>query len=123
MKASPRLGALVAVGAILLAACGSDSKSSSTTAPAAAPTTAAAATTTAASTATTGGTTATTAGGSDTTAATASKAFDPSLPPITVGFHNLEGGSYSLPDLRAGFEAGLKYVNTELGGINGHELK
>lgn len=49
--------------------------------------------------------------------------FDPSLSPITVGFDNIESASYSLFQVRVGFEAGLKYVNGELAGVNGHELK
>lgn len=48
---------------------------------------------------------------------------DAGLSPVKVGFHNLEGGAISLPDLRLGFEAGLEYVNAELGGINGHPLE
>jgi branched-chain amino acid transport system substrate-binding protein len=48
---------------------------------------------------------------------------DPSKPAVKIGFHNLEGGSISLPDVRLGFEAGLKYVNEELGGVNGHKLE
>lgn len=42
---------------------------------------------------------------------------------MTVGFHNLEGGAISLADIRLGFEAGVKYVNEQLGGINGHPLE
>lgn len=51
------------------------------------------------------------------------KSADPSLPPVVIGFHNLEGGQISLTDLRKGFEDGVKYVNAELGGINGHPLE
>lgn len=47
---------------------------------------------------------------------------DSSKDPVTVGFHNLEGGAISLADVRLGFEAGVKYVNQELGGVNGHPL-
>jgi len=43
--------------------------------------------------------------------------------PVTIGFHNLEGGAVSLPELRNGFDAGVKYVNEQLGGINGHPLR
>lgn len=49
-------------------------------------------------------------------------AADDSLDPVTVGFHNLEGGSISLADVRIGFEAGIAYVNDHLGGIDGHPL-
>lgn len=48
---------------------------------------------------------------------------DASQSPVKVGFHNLEGGAISLPDLRLGFEAGIEYVNSELGGINGHPME
>lgn len=51
------------------------------------------------------------------------KAADPSLSPVVVGFRNLEGGAFSLADMRKGFESAVEYVNTELGGINGHPLK
>lgn len=50
-------------------------------------------------------------------------AADSSLSPVLVGLHNLEGGSVSLPELREAFEAGAEYVNTELGGINGHPME
>lgn len=45
------------------------------------------------------------------------------MDPVTVGFHNLEKGAISLPDIRIGFEAGLAYVNERLGGINGRPLE
>ncbi|WP_185993479.1 ABC transporter substrate-binding protein [Rhodococcus sp. KBS0724] len=48
---------------------------------------------------------------------------DKSLSPVKVGFHNNEGGAISLPDIRLGFEAGVEYVNSELGGINGHPME
>lgn len=51
------------------------------------------------------------------------EAADESLDPVTVGFHNLEGGALSVTDVRYGFEAGVDYVNSELGGINGHPLE
>ncbi len=64
-------------------------------------------------------------GGSASTSAPTSSGTpaDDALEPVTVGFHNLEGGSISLPDVRIGFEAGLQYVNEKLGGINGHPLE
>src|SRR5204863_8122138 len=88
--------------------------------------------------ATTAGGAATTAGGAATTAAsggaatTASAASattaapqkaDPSKPPVVVGFHNLEGGVISLPEIRQAFLSGVNYVNDELGGINGRPMK
>jgi branched-chain amino acid transport system substrate-binding protein len=48
---------------------------------------------------------------------------DPSLEPVLIGFTNVEGGAISQPEVRYGFEAGLEYVNAELGGINGHPLE
>ena len=50
-------------------------------------------------------------------------AADDSLEPVTFGFHNLEGGAISLPEIRLGFEEGIRYVNEELGGINGHPIE
>lgn len=50
-------------------------------------------------------------------------AADDAKAPVTVGFHNLEGGAISLADVRHGFDAGLEYINERLGGINGHPLK
>ncbi|MFC4946679.1 ABC transporter substrate-binding protein [Pseudonocardia sp. GCM10023141] len=55
--------------------------------------------------------------------ATSGNPADNAKTPVTIGFHNLEGGSVSLPELRNGFDAGVKYVNEQLGGINGHPLK
>ncbi len=66
---------------------------------------------------------ATSAGSKSPSGAPDGTAADQSKDPVTVGFHNLEGGSISLPDVRIGFEAGVKYVNEHLGGINGHPLK
>jgi branched-chain amino acid transport system substrate-binding protein len=65
------------------------------------------------------------AGGSSSAAAAPSggTSAPASASPVTVGFHNLEGGSISLPDVRQGFEAGMDYVNSQLGGINGHPMK
>jgi len=60
---------------------------------------------------------------SSTSASSPRSSADPSLAPVTVGFRNLEGAAYSLPDLRVGFDAALEYVNAEAGGINGHPLK
>ena len=77
-----RLGALLAAGAILVAACGSDSKSTSTT-----PTTAAGAATTAAASATTAASSATTAatsGSSGSTSAPASTAASAGSGPATT---------------------------------------
>ncbi len=50
-------------------------------------------------------------------------AADDSLEPVTFGFHNAEGAALSLPEIRHGFEEGIRYVNEELGGINGHPIE
>lgn len=93
----------LAVAVVMLAACGS-SKSSSSAAGSSG-----------------GGSTSSAPGGSASTGTT--KAADPNATPVTVGFANLEGGAVSLPEVRVGFEQGLKYVNSELGGLNGHQIK
>ncbi len=116
MKRSQHLVGLLAAGLLVLAACGSDDKTATTNAPG----TSGSSGTEAPGTEAPG----TDVPGTDVPGTDGSTGgFDPSLPAVTVGFHNLEGGSYSLPDLRVGFEAGVKYINEELGGINGHELK
>jgi branched-chain amino acid transport system substrate-binding protein len=43
--------------------------------------------------------------------------------PVLIGFKNLEGGPVSLPQVRIGFEEGIKFVNEKLGGINGRPIK
>jgi branched-chain amino acid transport system substrate-binding protein len=122
MRNSRALLALGAAGALIIAACGGDNSSGGGNA---ATTAAAAATTAASSSATTaaaGGATTTAASGGATTTVAASAA-DNSKPPVLVGFHNLEGGAISLPEIRQAFESGVKYVNEELGGINGRPMK
>ncbi|MCU1502241.1 MAG: hypothetical protein JWM12_1595 [Ilumatobacteraceae bacterium] len=130
MNKTRALVGLCVTGVLFVTACGSDKKSSSTaaataTTAAGATTVAGASTTAAGSTAgTTGGSAAGTTGGSAAPASTAAPTkADPSKSPITVGYHNLEGGAISLPEVREGFESGLNYINEELGGINGHPLK
>ncbi|MFT3854384.1 MAG: ABC transporter substrate-binding protein [Ilumatobacteraceae bacterium] len=112
MKRSNRMLAVLATTALLLAACSSDDTSSNSTA----------ASTTGAST--TAGSTTTGASGTGATVTTgAPQQADASKSPVLVGFHNLEGGALSLPEVREGFESGMNYVNEELGGINGHPMK
>jgi branched-chain amino acid transport system substrate-binding protein len=120
MRRTQTLLALGAAGALILAACGGDNSGGGSAATTAAATTAAAggATTTAAA----GGATTTAGAGGAVTTAAPQKADD-SKPPVVVGFHNLEGGVISLPEIRDAFESGVKYVNEELGGINGRPLK
>jgi len=55
-------------------------------------------------------------------AANAVKADD-SKPPVLVGFENTMTGTFAFPAYADGYEAGVKYVNEELGGINGSPLK
>ena len=132
------VAAACATGLLFTAACGDDDDSggAATTAAGAAATTAASATaeggsatsaegtdsTEGGSETTGGGGSETTAGGGSATTAAPEKADD-SLPPVVVGFHNLEGGQISLPEIREAFLSGVKYVNEELGGINGRPLK
>jgi branched-chain amino acid transport system substrate-binding protein len=124
----------VLVTALVAAACGGDnsSKSSaSTTSPSGASTTAGGATTMAggATTTTGGGTGTTAAGGVDLDAeaakffAPSSGAADQSKKPITFGYVNQEGGVPSFPEATLGAEAAINYVNTRLGGVDGHPLK
>src|SRR5213075_299135 len=42
--------------------------------------------------------------------------------PITIGFMNNEGGAFSVPELRVGSEVAEKYINTQLGGVNGRPI-
>jgi len=115
MRTARWLSAVVAAGAMIgVAACGGDNSSSSSSTTAvgttAAPTSAA-------------GTAAPAAGGGGATTTVTPQKADPSKPPVVVGFHNLEGGALSLPEIRQAFESGMNYVNEELGGINGRPMK
>src|SRR4051794_23204170 len=92
---------------VLLGACGGDNSASSASSAGTPATGATTATTTAGGSATTAA-----AGGAATTAAPVKA--DPSKPPVLVGFHNLEGGAISLPEIRQGFLSGVNYVNEEL---------
>jgi branched-chain amino acid transport system substrate-binding protein len=50
-------------------------------------------------------------------------AANASLPPVTIGFVNQQGGSQSIgPLATTGAQIAVKYINTELGGIDGHPL-
>lgn len=64
--------------------------------------------------------------GIDTSTAVSTTAADASGPatgtPIKIGYHSLEGGAISLPEVRIGWEEGIKYVNDH-GGINGHPIE
>jgi branched-chain amino acid transport system substrate-binding protein len=48
---------------------------------------------------------------------------NPSLPPVTIGFVNQQGGQQQIgPLATTGAQIAVKYINTELGGIDGHPL-
>ncbi len=122
--------ATVAVAAVAVAGCGSSSSSSSSSqsSSAAATSTSAAATSSAAGTssASAGG------GGAGAQAVTdylsyvhgkAGKA-DASLPPVTIGWINQQGGQQAIgPLATAGAQMAVKYINAELGGVGGHPVQ
>jgi branched-chain amino acid transport system substrate-binding protein len=131
---------VVVVGLTMIAACGSDKKSTSTSATGStassattvasgAATTAAGAATTAAAAATTAAAAATTAAAAATTAAAAATTVGGASASgggtrtgtIELGFTNNEGGAFSLPEFRYGFEVGIKRLN-DTGGINGAKI-
>jgi branched-chain amino acid transport system substrate-binding protein len=48
---------------------------------------------------------------------------DKSLPPVTIGWVNQQGGQQQIGPLATnGAQIAVKYINSELGGINGHPL-
>jgi branched-chain amino acid transport system substrate-binding protein len=48
---------------------------------------------------------------------------NPSLPPVTIGFINQQGGQQQIgPLATTGAQIAVKYINAELGGIDGHPL-
>ncbi|MGH2916074.1 MAG: ABC transporter substrate-binding protein [Solirubrobacteraceae bacterium] len=125
------LAAAAAVAALALAACGSSSSSSSapaasSSAPAASSSSSAPASTSAATTSAAGQT-----GGAGSGAVTnyltytggkAGKA-NSSLPPVTVGWINQQGGQQQIGPLATiGAETAVKYINSQLGGVDGHPL-
>jgi branched-chain amino acid transport system substrate-binding protein len=105
---------------LALAACGSSSKDS--TSSTAAPASTAAATTTAAAATTSGVTKTTLDYAAQYTGITPGK-VDPSLKPVTIGFVSQEGGAPSFPEDTKAATATIKFINSSLGGIDGHELK
>jgi branched-chain amino acid transport system substrate-binding protein len=46
-----------------------------------------------------------------------------SLSPITIGFTDELGGTPAFPEMKAGANAGVQFVNEHAGGIEGHPLK
>jgi branched-chain amino acid transport system substrate-binding protein len=106
------MGATLVVLSLVAMACGSDESGADTTA--ASPT--AADTAASPTTGAEGGTSAGTAGG--TTPAPASGEA------LRIGFINQEAGSVGVyPETVAAAEAAVEYINTELGGLDGHPLE
>ena len=49
---------------------------------------------------------------------------DSSLPPVTLGWVNQQGGTQQVgPLATAGAETAVKYINSQLGGVDGHPVK
>jgi branched-chain amino acid transport system substrate-binding protein len=48
---------------------------------------------------------------------------DASLAPVVIGYVNEEGGVPAFPEATQGLDAAVKYVNGELGGIQGHPIQ
>ncbi|MBV9417252.1 MAG: ABC transporter substrate-binding protein [Solirubrobacterales bacterium] len=120
------VAALIAT-VVALSGCGSSSKTTTNTTTAAA-TPATTTTTTPTSTAPSGGAGTGGAGAQSVTNYLSyvdgtAGAANPSLPPVTIGWVNQQGGSQSIgPLATTGAQIAVKYVNTELGGIHGHPL-
>lgn len=107
---SHRVLAAFAAGALVIAACGDDDTSSDSTAVSTEPTDTVAGPTT---------TTQTTVAGPTTTTQPPATGD-----PVTVGLINMEDTpAGSFPELRNGAEAAVDYINTELGGIDGHPIE
>jgi branched-chain amino acid transport system substrate-binding protein len=50
-------------------------------------------------------------------------AADPSLEPFVIGSANMDEGIVEFPEVTKGSELAVTYINTELGGIDGHPLE
>lgn len=115
--------ATLAATVIVATACGSSNSSSSSTASSSAGGSSSSSTSTPASTSGPGG-----AGSKSVTdylSYVGGKAgpADKSLSPVTIGFVNQQGGQQQIGPLATnGAQIAVKYINTELGGINGHPL-
>jgi branched-chain amino acid transport system substrate-binding protein len=48
---------------------------------------------------------------------------DESLPPLKIGFVNMEGGIPSFPEHQAAADSTVKFINEHLGGVDGHPLE
>ena len=110
LRAPRSLTSVLAVAGLVLAlaACGSDDESTSTTSGTAA----------ASGSATT--TAGTTNAGSTSVAGSAPAGAGGT---IKIGVANNEGTLLSIPDYRYGAEAAVKYINEQLGGVNGAQLE
>jgi branched-chain amino acid transport system substrate-binding protein len=118
---------IVAAAAAVLAAAGCSSSSSSSTSAAAPSSSAAAPSSSAAAPSPSGSN-----GGLGAQAVTDYLSYtggksgpaDNTLPPVTVGYVNQQGGPFAV-GLHAtdGAEMAVKYINAELGGVDGHPLK
>ena len=115
--------ATLAATVIVATACGSSSSSTSSTASTSAGGSSSSSTSTPASTSGPGG-----AGSKSVTnylSYVGGKAgpADKSLPPVTIGFVNQQGGQQQIGPLATnGAQIAVKYINAELGGIDGHPL-
>jgi branched-chain amino acid transport system substrate-binding protein len=118
--------ATVAVAAVAVAGCGSSSNSSSSSSAAATSTAAATSSAAAGTTSTSAG-----SGGAGAQAVTDYQAYvggkagkaDASLPPVTIGWINQQGGQQAIGPLATnGAQMAVKYINTELGGVDGHPV-
>jgi branched-chain amino acid transport system substrate-binding protein len=119
------LAGFAAVAAAVLAAagCSSSSSSSTTTTTTTTPTTAAPASSLPASTGT-GGAGAQSVTNYLTYTDGKSGPASSSLPPVYVGWLNQQGGASAVgPLATTGAETAVKYINAELGGVDGHPLK
>ncbi len=63
------------------------------------------------------------AAGPDASAAPSGTPADSTLEPVRVGFISQEKELLSIGEARVAAEAGVAYVNAELGGVNGHPVE
>jgi branched-chain amino acid transport system substrate-binding protein len=121
------LGAVAILAtAIVAAGCGSSSSSSTSSTSSAAATSSSSSSTTATTPPATSG-----SGGAGSASVTNYLTYtggkagpaNPSLPPVAIGFVNQQGGQQQIgPLATTGAQIAVKYINTELGGIDGHPL-
>jgi branched-chain amino acid transport system substrate-binding protein len=126
--------ATVAVAAVAVAGCGSSNNSStskSTSSPAAGTTSGTATSSAGPGTTSTAAGTGAGSGGAGAQAVTNYLQYvdgkggkaNASLPPVTIGWINQQGGQQSIgPLATAGAQMAVKYINAELGGVDGHPV-